>query len=127
MARIFKITAATSADYEAMMWIIKNKIFFPEASSSPALPPSGSASFDYRQFFRFVCLDKLDGMPIVKSRQDWTASEFNSQAVPTADWTGRYNLANAPTVSEMPDDYEDVGGRKLVTSADAFLSYNYLQ
>lgn len=127
MARFFKISAATSADYEALMWILNNKIFFPEATSSPALPASGDAAFDYRQFFKFICLDKLDGMPIVKSRQPWSAAQFGTSAVPTADWTGRYGLANAPTITEMPDDYEEVGGRKIVTTADVFISFNYLQ
>jgi hypothetical protein len=125
-AQYFKIQAQNLADYDQLLWLMKNKIFYPESSSTPALPVTPNSSFDYRQFFKFIGIERGDGGMIVKSRQVWTAAQFGTAVVPTADWTGRYKLSVAPVITELSDDYELVAGRKVTTTADVFLSYNYL-
>jgi len=120
----FKIIAATTADYNAMMAVLNTKTFYPEPTSTPALPASGTAGFDYRQLFKMIGLDR-DGMPIVKTREPYTVAQFNVNVVPTADWTGRYYLVTAPTIVALPDNTEYVNGVKTNYTADVFLSYNY--
>lgn len=125
MARYFKIQAANTADYEQLLWVMKNYIFYPETTSVPPLPASPNISFDYRQFFKFLGIERGDGGMIVKTRQDYTAITFGTSAVPTADWTAKFKLSVAPTIIELANTYENVFERTIKTTADSFLSYNY--
>ncbi len=123
MARYFKLETANKKDYEQLMWLLQNKTFYPEATSTPSLPGSYSAVYDYRQFFRYIA--QYAGMPVVKTREDKSAAQFGVSYVPTAEWTTRYGLSAAPTIVELSDEFEYVNGRPVTTTADVFLVYHY--
>ena len=125
MARYFKIEAANKADYEQLLWVMKNYIFYPEPTSVPPLPASPNVLFDYRQFFKFLGVERGDGGMIVKTRQDYTTGTFATAVVPTLDWTIKFKLSVAPTITALANNYENVFERKITTTADVFLSYNY--
>lgn len=125
MARYFKIQAANKADYEQLLWLMKNHIFFPEPTSVPPLPSSPDLLFDYRQFFKFLGVERGDGGMIVKTRSNYTSASFATDVVPTADWTSKFKLTVAPTIIELPETYENVFERKITTTADVFISFNY--
>lgn len=123
MARYFKLETATAKDFEQLMWLLKNKIFFPEATSTPPLPATYTPGYDYRQFFKHISLH--GGMPVVRTREDKTPVQFGTAYVPTAEWTTRYGLSAAPTITAMSDEFEYVNGRPVTTTADYFLVYHY--
>lgn len=123
MAKYFKLEAANSQDLEQIMWLLKNKTFFPESTSTPALPGSYDIAFDYRQLFKFISLH--NGYPVVKTREDISTVQFGTKMVPTAEWTSRYQLSAAPTITAMPDEFEYINGKPGNTTADVFLTYHY--
>ena len=131
MARYFKLATANNQDKEQLMQILQNKIFFPEATSNPALPaqpePDFEAgndlpNFDYRQFFKFMYSDK-DGSPVVKTRSEYSVSDQNTYIVPTSAQTTRYRLTAAPTITEF-NHIENMNGQSTLVTADVFLQYN---
>lgn len=124
MARYFKITGANAADIAQIAVMMRSKTFYPEATSTPALPASYDPAFDYRQFFIVIGFDK-DGYAIVYTRKDYTVNEFNTNVIPTADWTGRYYLSIAPTVAITPYSELDAAGHSYKTRLDSFLSWDY--
>lgn len=125
MARYFQLVTANKKDLEQVMWLLQNKTFYPETTSSPALPVSYNISFNYKQFFKFISL--YQGQPVVKTREDKTDVEFGTLYVPTAEWTTRYGLSVAPTIVALTDDFGDVNGHKGANKSndDIFLTYNY--
>ncbi len=122
--RYFKLVGANAADILQIKTVLLNKRFYPEATSTPALPALYDAGFDYRQFFVIIGFDQ-DGYAIVHTRKEYTTGEFAINVIPTVDWTVRYRLSIAPTIVAMPTYSED---HKLVehnTSLPVFLSYDY--
>lgn len=126
MAKFFKLTPVTAADYEPLMWILMNKTFYPEPTSTPALPAVYDNSFDYRQLLVYVGKD-ADGNPIVKTRKDYTTGTFATAVIPTADWTTRYRLASAPTITVSTVDDFDSRGLNTFAKPIIFQSYQYMQ
>ncbi len=122
--RYFRLIPANNVDRDRLIYILKSKTFYPESTSTPALPGAYLLGFDYRQFFIFIGFDH-DGHPIVFTRQEWTDVEFGTDCIPTADWTTRYGLSIAPTIEALPEYSEIVNGRNYATSIRSFLSYDY--
>lgn len=122
--RVFSLTPANAADSAALLWILQNKTFYPEATSTPALPASYDGAFDYRQLFKFIGF--RDGIPLVYTRKEYTTVEFGVNVVPTADWAARYKMSAPPTVTAITD-YTDLtaNGANTNTGIDTFLSYDY--
>lgn len=121
-SRYFKIIGANANDQALIENLLVTKSFYPEASSTPALPATYSALFDYRQFL-LLFEGRLDKYPIVYTRQSWTSAEFVVQAIPTADWTVKYGLSVAPTIEEVSDSNISVYLKR--TKLYSFLSYDY--
>lgn len=124
MTRYFKLTVDNKQDYDQLMWVLTNLTFFPNATTTPALPVSNTPGFDYRQLFKYFGLDKSTGMPIVKTREIIDATTFDNDIVPTGEWVTVYNLTASPTVSEITEDLEYRDGKSLKTDIDAFLVYH---
>jgi len=125
--RYFKLVPANAADAAQLKVILTNKTFYPEATSDPVLPLIYDDTFDYRQFFIIETFN-ADGSVIVYTRQEWTTGEFATDCIPTADWTTRYRLSVAPTVTAMATYFEDTilaNNRNSRTSVKSFLSYDY--
>jgi len=121
-SRYFKIIGANANDQALIENLLVTKSFYPEASSTPALPAVYNALFDYRQFL-LLFEGRLDKYPIVYTRQSWTSAEFVVQAIPTADWTAKYGLSIAPTIEEVSDSNISVYLKR--TKLYSFLSYDY--
>jgi len=121
-SRYFKIIGANANDQALIENLLVTKSFYPEATSTPALPAVYNALFDYRQFL-LLFEGRLDKYPIVYTRQSWTAAEFAIEAIPTADWTVRYGLSIAPTIEEVSDSNINVYLKR--TKLYSFLSYDY--
>lgn len=119
----FTLEAANAADDAQLQVVLASKKFYPESTSVPALPISFDNSFDYRQFLIYLGRDKA-GKHLVVTRKQYSVLEFNTNVIPTADWTSRYRLSVAPTVSES-DYAEIVNGNNYATSYHTFLSYDY--
>lgn len=122
MFEYFKLTVATAQDYEQLMWLLTNKRFYPEASSTPALPGVPTPGFDYRELMVLWAEDKTDRMPIVRTRNQYSLVNFSINVVPTADWTTRYNLSAPPTITGIAENLDRPETR---TRNFGFLSYNY--
>jgi len=121
MFEYFKISVITVADYDQLIWLFQNKRFYPESVSVPPLPVSPNSSFDYREFLILWGLDS-DGMPIVRTRERISLATFNTNYVPTLDWTDRYRLSVAPTITGIARDLDPANRR---TTKATFLTYNY--
>jgi hypothetical protein len=121
-SRYFKIIGANANDQALIENLLVTKSFYPEATSTPALPALYDALFNYKQFL-LLYEGKLDKYPIVYTRQSWTVAQFNVQAIPPADWTVVYGLSIAPTVEEVSDSIISVNLRR--TKLYSFLSYDY--
>jgi hypothetical protein len=123
--KYFKIVPANSADAAQLYWLLKNKTFYPESTSVPALPVAYNALFDYRQFFIVIGFTK-EGHAVVYTRSEYTTGEFGTNVIPTADWTARYNMSLAPTIVALPEMNEVLtDGHSVRTNLNAFLSYDY--
>lgn len=121
-SRYFKIKGANAEDDAIIEKLLITKSFYPESTSTPALPAIYSALFNYKQFL--IPFDaRLDKYPIVYTRQSWTVGQFNIEAIPTADWTVRYGLSIAPTIEEVNDNAISVYNKR--TKLYTFLSYDY--
>lgn len=83
-----------------------------------------TTGFDYRQFFVFVAI-LPDGSGVVFTREQWTPTEFEEQAIPTADWTDRYGFSTAPTIEALVYSQVDKYGKDTNTGIYAFRSYDY--
>lgn len=121
-SRYFKIIGANANDQALIENLLVTKSFYPEATSTPALPAVYNALFDYRQFL-LLFEGRLDKYPIVYTRQSWKSAEFVVQAIPTADWTVKYGLSIAPTIEEVSDSNINVYLKR--TKLYSFLSYDY--
>lgn len=121
-SRYFKIIGANANDQYLIEQLLINKNFYPEATSTPALPSTYDNTFDYREFL-LLFESRLDKYPIVYTRQSWSAAQFNTNAIPTADWTTRYGLSIAPTIEEVNDAFISVYFKR--TKLYTFLSYDY--
>lgn len=122
--KYFKITAANLADAKQLHWLLTNKTFYPESTSTPPLPGAFDGLFDYRQFF--VIVEMLnDGSFVVFTRSEYTAITFGTNVIPTADWTNRYRMSIAPTITELPDYTEFYNGTNRKASIHSFLNYDY--
>jgi len=121
-SRYFKIIGANANDQALIENLLVTKSFYPEASSTPALPAVYDALFDYRQFL-LLFEGRLDKYPIVYTRQSWSVAQFNVQAIPTADWTAKYGLSVAPTIEEVNDSNINIHNKR--TKLYSFLSYDY--
>lgn len=122
--RYFRITPTNAADAAQLYWLMNNKTFYPEATSVPPLPASYSDIFDYRQFFVVVGMDN-DGSFIVFTRSEYTGVEFGTNVIPTADWTNRYRMSIAPTITELPNYTEYYNGKDRKHTIHTFLYYDY--
>lgn len=122
MFEYFKLTVATAQDYEQLMWLLKNKRFYPELTSTPPLPAVPNGSFDYRELMILWGLEKMDGMPIVRTRSKYSLANFDVNVVPVADWTTRYKLSAPPTITAIANDLDLPATR---TTFYGFLNYNY--
>jgi hypothetical protein len=121
-SRYFKIIGANANDQALIENLLVTKSFYPEATSTPALPAIYDDTFNYKQFL-LLFEGRLDKYPIVYTRESWTAVEFSSEAIPTADWTARYGLSIAPTIEEVSDSNISVYLKR--TKLYSFLSYDY--
>ena len=121
-SRYFKIKGANANDQALIENLLVTKSFYPEATSTPALPALYDALFNYKQFL-LLYEGRLDKYPIVYTRQSWTVAQFNVQAIPTADWTVVYGLSIAPTVEEVNENNINVNFKR--TKLYSFLSYDY--
>lgn len=125
MSRYFKLIPVNESDRVICEALLKSKTFYPESSSTPALPASPDPSFDYRQFFRYIGIDPISGYFVVRTREDIDEAGFGTDMVPTADWTTRYNMSSDPDVVAY-DEYPDVVNvHKTRTDIDAFFVYSY--
>lgn len=122
--RYFKLVGANVADILQIKTVLLNKTFYPEATSTPALPNVPDQLFDYRQLFVLIGFDK-DGYAIVHTRQEYTTVEFAVNVIPTADWTTRYKLSIAPTITALPTYQQDNRLIETNTTLPVFLSYDY--
>ncbi len=122
MYEYFKITAANKDDYDQLLWLFRNKRFFPEFSSTPALPPEPSGTFDYRELVRMVANNFNDLSVNVRTRKRYSLVEFGVNVIPTAEWTGRYKLASTPNIAALNMDFDP---SQLKTTSNAFQSYVY--
>jgi len=123
--KYFKIVPANRADAAQLYAILTGKTFYPEATSVPPLPGAFAGGFDYRQFFILIGFN-MDGEAIVFTRAEYTVGQFNTNVIPTAEWTARYYMSVAPTVVALPTMNElDAHGRNLSTNTKSFLSRDY--
>lgn len=122
--RYFKLLAANKADAELLIELLNSRTFYPNANSTPALLATYDNTFDYRQFFIVIGLD-FDGGVIVFTRSEYTAITFGTSVIPTAHWTERYRLSEAPTVEELPEYTEIINGVNKKNTSHIFLSYDY--
>lgn len=125
--RVFRIIPANEADREAIRYILTEKTWWPESTSTPPLPatfdPQANPNFDYRELLHFFA-DLGDGTYLVLTRKQYDLGDFGVNVIPTADWTNRYNCSVAPTIEEY--NYTSlVNGGNTRTNIDAFRSYDY--
>jgi len=125
--KYFRIVPANSDDAARLFTLLENKTFYPEPTSTPALPAVFDYYFDYRQFFIVKSNNEKDGSIIIKTRSEYTVGQFGTDVIPTAEWTSRYKLSVAPTIVALPD-YSEIlpSGHSVVTSQDIFLNYQYI-
>jgi hypothetical protein len=121
--RYFKITANDVNDAKQLKTILLTKKFYPETTSTPPLPATVTGGFDYRKLFLVIEIQN-DGI-IVLTRSEYTVAQFNVNVIPTLDWTTRYNLSLAPTITSLPEYTEYRNGKNTTTSIHAFLNYDY--
>jgi len=124
--KYFKIVPANAEDAAQLYKLLTSKTFYPEATSVPPLPPLTpfDTLFDYRQFFKVIGFTK-EGEAIVFTRSEYTVVEFETNVIPTADWTMRYYMSIAPTIVALPTYSEDVNKHNTNTDINTFLSYDY--
>lgn len=123
-SRYLKISVNNKQDYDQLMWVLTNIIFFPNATTTPPLPGSNTPGFDYRQLFKYFGLDKSTGMPIIKCREILSAFDFSTNYVPEQEWIDIYKLSAIPDITEMSEDLEYRNGKSYKTDIDAFLVYH---
>lgn len=122
--RVFRIIPANDADRQAIRYILTEKTWWPEPTSTPPLPGSfdPQANFDYRELLQFFS-ELPDGTFLVLTRKQYELNEFGVNVIPTADWTNRYNCSVAPTIEEY--NYTSLVNGGNTASLDAFRSYDY--
>ncbi len=96
MFTLFTITAANRDDHAQLVWLFRNKQFFPEWSSTPPLPAALTQGFDYRELVKLHTVGERS--IFVRTRQQYTNEEFATMVIPTEDWTSRYRLSAAPNI-----------------------------
>lgn len=122
--RVFKITPANKEDFKIIERLLKNKKFYPEPTSIPPRPATYSALFDYRQFLIYMGLTADQTGFLVYVREQMDEVTFNTNIIPTLDWTTRYQLSIAPTIELYP--YTDVvRGKRTQTNQFVFLHWDY--
>lgn len=124
MFEYFRITSLNTNDFDQLLWLFRNKRFFPEPSSTPSLPPEPNSSFDYRELVKLVSIDFNSRSIFVRTRQRYTLNNFSVNVIPTTDWTARYKMSGAPTIAAVNIDY-DPNIKK--TAIPTFENFQYLK
>lgn len=103
-----QLTAANQADFTLMLDVL-NTIQYKKIDSA-----------DQKHYYAAYAVSPFTLSNVIKMKQPYTATQFNTSIIPTADWTNIYKLSVAPTVTEATNYTETITGGNTYTFGNQF-------